>query len=376
MQKTLILSVLFLISFHAIAQKKISVEFNFSNEFSISKLQYALDDGNETYKAIKPEIEGSKLIFTGNFTSQYATIWLYYPTNKETKHYYSAFWLGEKPASISIEKTDPTFHSPLVAKSLINAFEVSNEGGRALDAFTSTESTDHENFFKEHGNAYKKNDSLARIFYEKYAALSKKQIEYIEKNPTDYFSIWYFNKNIAVSPALSRDSLISYAQKIFKDSPYKFERERSLSLIKNTPILKNTLAPNFEVNDINATKISSVELRGKSILLVYWASWCLPCIAEIPTLKRIREMFSIEQLEIISITKDETYPPYQRALDKYNMDWKHVYGSQEIIDMFNVTGIPQIFLIDKNGYVKYSQYGYEESKSEGLINIVKKTVEE
>lgn len=378
MNKTVMLLVVLiwgLSFFETKAQKKFKAEITFSADFDLSKLQYSFDNGTEQYKYIKPEIKANKVTFTGEFSGKYATLWLSYPTEKETKNYYSAFWVDEKPANIVISQTDPSFHSPLLAKSIKNALEVKYEGAESIEEFISTESNDFEAFYSKHGLSYKKNDSLAFIYYQKYAAKTKKQIEYLRQKPSDYFAIWYFNKEVAVSPALPKDSLIQYFNEIFTDTTFKFEKNRGLQLIKTKPILRNTLAPIFKINDIEGKELNLGKMRGKSVLLVYWASWCVPCIAEIPTLKKVRKMFSEDQLEIISITKDETYPPYQRALDKYKMDWKHVYGNEEIVEMYNVTGIPEVFLIDINGYLKYSKYGFDVRKSDEFISIVKEYIE-
>ena len=81
-------------------------------------------------------------------------------------------------------------------------------------------------------------------------------------------------------------------------------------------------APNFTLMDKNNKQVSLSDFKGKYVLLDFWATWCRPCIAEIPNLKKIKKDFGGEKFEIISVCIDRDNPgtiaTWNRIDEKYN----------------------------------------------------------
>jgi thiol-disulfide isomerase/thioredoxin len=116
--------------------------------------------------------------------------------------------------------------------------------------------------------------------------------------------------------------------------------------------------PNFSLADINDStrSYSRQALHGKFYLIDFWATWCLPCIGEIPYLQRAYSKYHSKGLEILSISSDSRRGDVmQFRSKKFSMPWNHVWLSpanlRRVHDDFAVTGIPKPILVDREGII-------------------------
>ena len=118
------------------------------------------------------------------------------------------------------------------------------------------------------------------------------------------------------------------------------------------PPAPGDVAPAFEAPVLGtAETLSSEELRGRPVLLNFWASWCLPCKDEAPLLRRAHEEFGNEVAFVGVDIRDRR----DEALDfvgRQSLDYVHVRDERlEIYDDFGLTGQPETFLIDSEGRI-------------------------
>ncbi len=112
-------------------------------------------------------------------------------------------------------------------------------------------------------------------------------------------------------------------------------------------------APDFKVKDLKGKELSLEKYRGKVILLDFWATWCGPCIAELPNVKRTYEKHKDQKFEIIGISLDRSKTKLDTFIKKENLNWIHYWDhNQTIAQQYKVSGIPSMFLIDGKGVVR------------------------
>lgn len=177
-------------------------------------------------------------------------------------------------------------------------------------------------------------------------------------------------------------SVFEFCNKYFMvDSIEKDGSSLTLGLVNQTIPKIGEEIPQFILTLLNSEKIDTEELKGKIILLDFWASWCKPCIAGFPRFKHLMEKINNE-INIISINVDEA-KGYQNALKvvkDYNLKWPIVYldkGSKYPLWKFlgninnNKMSIPLYILINRGGIITYAGNGGTDlSDLEAHINML------
>ena len=112
-------------------------------------------------------------------------------------------------------------------------------------------------------------------------------------------------------------------------------------------------APDFTLKDINGDTVSLKDFRGKVVLLDFWATWCGPCIHELPGLKALYEKHKDNpDFVLISISSDVNDDTVAKFVANNEMPWIHIREISELQAKFNVIGIPHYTVIDKNGLIR------------------------
>ncbi len=118
---------------------------------------------------------------------------------------------------------------------------------------------------------------------------------------------------------------------------------------------KDQPVPEFSYKDfVTKKKISNETLKGKYYIIDFWATWCGPCIGEIPHLQKAYEKYK-DKLSILSISLDRDPKHLKDYLEKEELPWNHAFmkdGFQEpFIIKFKVSGIPTGVLVDPEGKI-------------------------
>ncbi len=121
------------------------------------------------------------------------------------------------------------------------------------------------------------------------------------------------------------------------------------------PLVIGEKLPKVELIDINGYMTPLDRFKGKVIYLEFWASWCEPCIQQLPYTKEIREEYKDKELVFVYISLDEEEEDWRRMIEKKEIEGIHLHvnpSSQPDIDFINkchVESVPTYFIIDKKG---------------------------
>lgn len=127
------------------------------------------------------------------------------------------------------------------------------------------------------------------------------------------------------------------------------EKDAPIEIITNP---EKVAALNFKLKDLNGKEVSLSDFKGKKVMLNFWASWCRPCISEMPDIQKLYNETKDSDLVILAVNLGEEKATVKSFTDinKYNftvlLDLEEIAGRQ-----YSITAIPTTFFIDKEGNI-------------------------
>ena len=149
------------------------------------------------------------------------------------------------------------------------------------------------------------------------------------------------------------DSLASKFAPELSKSEYVVKINERIQEQKKTAI--GIVAPDFTMNDPEGKPIQLSSLRGKIVLVDFWAAWCGPCRQENPNVVKLYQQYHDKGFEILGVSLDKNKEDWLKAIKADNLTWIHVsdlqYWQNAAARLYGVNAIPQSFLLDKDGKI-------------------------
>jgi thiol-disulfide isomerase/thioredoxin len=130
-------------------------------------------------------------------------------------------------------------------------------------------------------------------------------------------------------------------------------------------------APNFAITDSEHT-VELAKLRGKPVLLNFWATWCPPCIEEMPSLVQLQKQMG-DKVTILAVSEDADDAAYQQFIHDHSVDLLTVReGSQKTSSGYGTFRYPETYVIDRNGKIVRKFIGATNWTSPDIVDYLNK----
>jgi len=196
--------------------------------------------------------------------------------------------------------------------------------------------------------------TVDRRFRQRVQARSERELEFAKSHPHDYFSVVALGEltRDAASAARIKPVFLSLDESL-RNKPAGKKLEEKLGAL--TAVVPGAMAPDFTQPDTTGKPLRLSSLRGKYVLVDFWASWCSPCRAENPNLKQQYQLYKDKNFEVISVSLDENKKKWEDAIVKDGLPWLQVSDlkgwNNEAGKLYGVSGVPASFLVDPQGKI-------------------------
>ena len=272
---------------------------------------------------------------------------------------YLKFIRGDETEYITVflENSAMTFSGDLADESSI---EISGSASHDL----------HEQFSEKYDEYYEAYDSLYTLIEETEDGDLKDSLnklmeqvdddsdaylkEFVLANSASHVALYLTLRHMTYSTEyVDLEPVVAALSEQIGDSKYLDALNETLAKLKELAVGK--VAPDFEQEDVNGNPIELASLRGKYVLVDFWASWCGPCRRENPNVVAMYNEFSDSGFEIIGVSLDKDKDKWVAAIQDDGLTWQHVSDlkgwKNEVADTYNVRTIPNTYLLDKEGKI-------------------------
>ena len=151
-------------------------------------------------------------------------------------------------------------------------------------------------------------------------------------------------------------------------------------LSHNLTVIKDVIpAADFELQDMDEDKIKLSDYKGKVVLLNFWATWCPPCIREMPSMERLHQQVDAEGFKVIAVNQMEDIDQVFAFTGQLEVDptFEILFDTTSSVSRdYAVRGLPTTYLIDKEGRVRYRAVGGREFDHPEVIKIIEQLMAE
>ena len=131
-------------------------------------------------------------------------------------------------------------------------------------------------------------------------------------------------------------------------------------------------APDFTVQDADR-KISLRDLRGKVVVLNFWATWCPPCVEEMPSLVQMQQRMGAKGVTVLAVSVDVDEGAYQRFLKNHKIELLTVRDpDQKSNNLYGTSKFPESYIIDRSGVVRRKFFGAVDWTQPEIVDFLSK----
>ena len=130
-------------------------------------------------------------------------------------------------------------------------------------------------------------------------------------------------------------------------------------------------APDFNLAADDGSGFSLGDYQGKLVLLNFWATWCPPCVQEMPSLNALHERFQDRGLVVLGVSVDEDQQAYQQFVERLGIVFPTVLDpARQVSNRYGTLKYPETYLINREGVVIRKYIGEEDWSRPEIVNYI------
>lgn len=145
-----------------------------------------------------------------------------------------------------------------------------------------------------------------------------------------------------------------------------------LPLMAAAALPVGAMAPDYLGKSRSGEPVTVSALAGKPVIVTFWASWCAPCLQEMPLLEALQQKLGRERIEVVAVNWGEQHQRYRQILDQLaSVQMTLTHDRRKLIGRtYEVSEIPQLYLVGTDGRIAYQSKGYSLENAQGLLDTL------
>jgi len=162
---------------------------------------------------------------------------------------------------------------------------------------------------------------------------------------------------------------------IFSSYIFKDQTSGAADFIESLALIRfdeKIMAQNFALKDLNGHLVHLKDYRGKVVLLNFWATWCMPCLVEMPSMEKLYNKFKNDDFVILAVDMQEDSETVKKFKERFKLSFPILLDEEGVVaTYYGVRGIPATYFIDREGYLFAAAMGARDWASADALMLVK-----